>query len=148
MDVKSAQEDTVGCRATHSVENVLEAEQQEAVQGAGQVQLGEHREQPALQEGPERTARQVLQGAGPLLQGEQRLVETGILLQGENRGSEMHRMGAELSQVVPLCPGTWVPPSPPAALQGPPAVPRLPSLTCTTSAGTADTHSSDTRTWS
>lgn len=91
------------------------------MQGAGQVQLGEHREQPPLQEGPERAAGQVLQGAGSLLQGEQRLVETGVLLQGGSRGSDTQngraRSGsrAELGgSPLPQRPGA---PLPPAALQ-------------------------------
>lgn len=63
---RKAQQD----RTAPLVENILEVEQQKTVQGAWQVQLRQDQEQPALQEGPERVASQVLQGARSLPQRE------------------------------------------------------------------------------
>lgn len=106
-DGTSAQKGTVGLEPQPLVENVLEAEQQETVQGTWQVQLRQDQKQPALQEGPECAASQVLQGARSLLQGEKWLVETWVFLQREKRGPEADKaeditLGAEVEPEIPL----------------------------------------------
>lgn len=70
-DGTSAQKGTKGLELQPLVENILKAEQQELVQGLRQVQLRKDQKQPALQEGPECAASQVLQRARSVLQGEQ-----------------------------------------------------------------------------
>lgn len=97
----------MGLEPQPSVEDVLEAEQQELVQGPWQLQLRQHQEQPTLQEGPERTASQVLQATRSLLQGEERLVEVWVFLQREKRCPEADKaegttLGAEVEPDVPL----------------------------------------------
>lgn len=70
VGVEHLHRETVGLKPQPLVENILKAEQQEPVQGAWQVQLGQDWKQTALQEGSECTASQVLQGARSLLQRE------------------------------------------------------------------------------